>query len=673
MFPRAKQSLILFIAVALLSLGFGARAGRAADDGWHARYWNNRDMSGAPVLERHEGATLDYNWGAATPAGPGVKLDNFSAEWTRTVNIDRAGTYRFDAQVDDGVRVYVDDVLVVDEWKLGSARTVSGERYLTAGDHELKVLYFDAGVVARIGLTWSFVSPWPTVFDGWKGEYFNNRTLSGAPTLVRDDSQINFAWKLNSPGANVPADHFSARWTRTLNLPAGTYSFRVYSDDGVRLWVGDKLLIDRWNDQSLNNHRAEIKLPGGNVNVRMEYYEREGDAFARLDWIAVGSSISGSGWTAEYFNNRRLAGLPTLVRKDDGLMLNFDWGTGAPATGIGSDHFSVRWTRDLTFTPGRHRFTVRTDDGVRLWVNNRLLIDRWNPQSATSHSASIDLPGGVVPVRMEYFEHEGDATAFLSWSFVSWSDGDLAVATVKSRNLNIRSGPGTSHRILDNVEQGTELELVGYRDESAEWVMVLVPGKSTQAWVYAPLLNMKLSAARLSIWPGSSGNPAPSPGTMVATVNSVGKLNVRSGPGFTNSVITTVDRGTTLEMVGYRSSDSLWVMIKLPTSGRQAWVYAPLVTTTVPVTSLPVWTTGNNNTNAPTGTVTARYLNVRSGPGTSHSIISYVSRDETVSLLGRNADASWLRVTSSKGKTGWVSARYVESTTSFMSLPRANN
>ncbi|MDX1665392.1 MAG: PA14 domain-containing protein, partial [Candidatus Promineifilaceae bacterium] len=364
MLLRAKRTLIIFIAVALLSLGLGAHAAQAADSVWRARYWNNTEMSGAPVLEREEGDRLDYNWGAETPAGPGVNLDNFSAEWTRTVNIDRAGTYRFDAQVDDGVRVYVDDVLVVDEWKLGAARTVSGERYLTAGDHELKVLYFDAGVVARIGLTWSFVSPWPTVFDGWRGEYFNNEDLVGPAVLVRDDEKIDFAWGLQSPSAAVSADHFSARWTRTVALPGGTYVFRVYSDDGVRLWVDGDLVVDRWKDQSLTPTWATVELPGGDVDIRMEYYEAEMFASARLDWVEVDAE-NGS-WMVEYWANPDLDGLPVAVGTADELPIDVDWGYGAPVQQIGADHFSVRWTRDIVFTPGRHRFTVRSDDGVRL-------------------------------------------------------------------------------------------------------------------------------------------------------------------------------------------------------------------------------------------------------------------------------------------------------------------
>ena len=66
--------------------------------------------------------------------------------------------------------------------------------------------------------------------------------------MVRNDQAINFDWGYDAPVAGLAADEFSVRWTRTVNFAAGYYRISVRADDGVRLWLDDGLLIDRWED-----------------------------------------------------------------------------------------------------------------------------------------------------------------------------------------------------------------------------------------------------------------------------------------------------------------------------------------------------------------------------------------------------------------------------------------
>jgi hypothetical protein len=117
----------------------------------------------------------------------------------------------------------------------------------------------------------------------------------------------------------------------------------------------------------------------------------------------------------EYFNNSDFTA-PVLTRTDSNI--NFNWGTGSPAAGIDPDTFSVRWTGKITApTTGRYTFYSTTDDGVRLWVNGQLLIDKLVPQAATEWSGSIDLVAGQqYDIRMDYFDRSGGAQARLSWS-----------------------------------------------------------------------------------------------------------------------------------------------------------------------------------------------------------------------------------------------------------------
>lgn len=127
-------------------------------------------------------------------------------------------------------------------------------------------------------------TPTPVVITDWRGEYYNNPNLSGAPALVRNDVAVSFNWGAGAPVAGLPADNFSARWTRSLSFPAGLYRFALTIDDGVRVWVDNNLVIDQWRDSSPTTHMAEARLSEGTHNVRIEYYERSGGALIDLRW-----------------------------------------------------------------------------------------------------------------------------------------------------------------------------------------------------------------------------------------------------------------------------------------------------------------------------------------------------------------------------------------------------
>ena len=255
-------------------------------------------------------------------------------------------------------------------------------------------------------------TPTPKIVE-WRGEYFANRSLGGAPRLVRNDSKVDFNWGAGSPDSRIPTDNFSARWTRSLVFEAGDYRFYARSDDGVRVWLDGLLIIDDWNDGGRLRTGEFLKLGAGQHQVKIEFYEAAGDAYETVWWEKIGPI---SDWRGEYFNNRNLDGTPTLVRNDSSI--DFDWGNGAPAPGLPADNFSARWTRTLPFADGRYRFTVQVDDGARLWLDGRLLIDQWGEGSARTFTAEADLAAGNHTLRLEYLELGGGALAKLTWQRV---------------------------------------------------------------------------------------------------------------------------------------------------------------------------------------------------------------------------------------------------------------
>ncbi|MBB5351661.1 hypothetical protein HNR46_001900 [Haloferula luteola] len=120
------------------------------------------------------------------------------------------------------------------------------------------------------------------------------------------------------------------------------------------------------------------------------------------------------GLHAEYFSNPDLNGSPTLTRTD--ASIDFDWGDDSPGTGLPKDDFSVRWTGTLgPFTEsGTASIAITADDGVRLWIDDQLLVDAWTGQSGSYHSVSFPVTSGQeIPIRVEYYERGGGASIHL--------------------------------------------------------------------------------------------------------------------------------------------------------------------------------------------------------------------------------------------------------------------
>ncbi len=252
---------------------------------------------------------------------------------------------------------------------------------------------------------------------GWQGEYFDNPWLIGSPVLTRTDAFIDFNWGTGSPHDRIPADRFSVRWNRIARFEAGRYRFIVEVDDGVRLFLDDQLILDRWHDQAPTTYTVERELSAGDHAIRLEYYENTGWAVARLRWERTEAVVPPTTtWRGEYYANPWLAGTPTLVREDANIQ--FEWGQRSPDPRLPADRFSVRWTRAIRFEQGRYRFTTVTDDGVRLYIDGRLVIDQWRDMAPTTHTAVLDLAAGVHAIRLEYYENAGNATARLAWEKV---------------------------------------------------------------------------------------------------------------------------------------------------------------------------------------------------------------------------------------------------------------
>ena len=410
--PRKKNSIVLgcFVILMLLVSALILPDVNAQEARWSAEFFPNTTLSGPPVLTRMH-TTINFNWGTGSPDAA-VPADAFSARWTRSEWF-AAGTYRFWFRSDDGFRLWVGEKLVVDNWFGQQGSWQTRDMYISPGPYQMKAEYFENTGGAQVGLYWERIGGGP----GWQAEYYSNQNLSGSPALRRMDPTINFDWKDGAPADGLPSDHFSVRWTQTFNVAAGTYRFFTSTDDGVRIWVDNRPVMDAWFNQGLPNVRTgDITLNAGTHDFRVEYYDDTWLAAARVWWQRVepfptpGLPISAD-WRGEYFANRDLSGSPALVRDDQ--VIDFDWGTGSPApwsaTWLPSDNFSIRWTRQLTFNPGYYRLSVQSDDGVRVWLDDGLVIDRWQPMANEVHHVDRIYISGEHRLKVEYYEQTGSA------------------------------------------------------------------------------------------------------------------------------------------------------------------------------------------------------------------------------------------------------------------------
>ena len=115
--------------------------------GWKVSYFANKDLNGVPVLVQ-DVQNINFDWGYGSP-GPSVPVDYFSARFERTLNL-AAGNYLLQLRMDDGARVFVDDLLVMDDSRVGAARDLSSVVSLAAGSHRFRVEYFEDTGLASI-------------------------------------------------------------------------------------------------------------------------------------------------------------------------------------------------------------------------------------------------------------------------------------------------------------------------------------------------------------------------------------------------------------------------------------------------------------------------------------------------------------------------------------------
>jgi hypothetical protein len=363
---------------------------------------------------------------------------------------------------------------------------VAGQRY------DIEMEYFDDAGEASAHLWWESPSQrkeivaqehlYPAAVQavprgsgtGLRGVYYRKDWLEPFDNedvvLTRLDPALNFDWSSGSPAAQVPADGFCVRWKGQLQaLYSERHILYTESDEGVRVRLNGQLIIDAWQQERTPRlHSASVDLVAGQMyDIEVEYFERTGSASLHLLWSSPSLTKGvipstqlypaappaplgdGKGLRGDYYQNRltyvvkygpkledRAEYVPgrsipfaqlRTSRIDPGI--NFAWGD-QPDANVGADDFSIRWRGWIQpLYSETYTFRTSSNDGVRLRINDQLLIEDWrhlgpyfgNPP--LSNSASITLEAGrKYDIVVEYFDESWYAEARLFWSSPSQSE-----------------------------------------------------------------------------------------------------------------------------------------------------------------------------------------------------------------------------------------------------------
>jgi beta-glucosidase len=134
---------------------------------------------------------------------------------------------------------------------------------------------------------------------GMRGEYFDNMNLSGKPVFTRIDSMVDFVFGTNPPAPGVPKEHYSIRWKGKIIPPDTVFGIGISTDDGGRLYVDGKLLINDWRDHEEVSHKAKVLLiPGKEYEVEFQQYNNTLGSSAKLTWDLGQKSFASAKKTA---------------------------------------------------------------------------------------------------------------------------------------------------------------------------------------------------------------------------------------------------------------------------------------------------------------------------------------------------------------------------------------
>ncbi|EFI65118.1 S-layer homology domain-containing protein [Bacillus anthracis] len=207
--------------------------------------------------------------------------------------------------------------------------------------------------------------------------------------------QVHYNWENDGPLKNY-TDNFTASFDQTPNfLYSNPYFIQTLADDGVRVDVNGKRVIDRWSGSTGQIDRAIIRNGEEIKSIKTEYHENTGRAAVFSNVVQFGE------WIAYYYPNKNLEGFPIDSKTKMGTPLSNmatleeNFGIGAPTQKVPSDNFTARYTTIQRMQAGEYIIRGLANDGLRVLIDGKVVIDRWTPTSYKEETRKITINDGT--------------------------------------------------------------------------------------------------------------------------------------------------------------------------------------------------------------------------------------------------------------------------------------
>lgn len=447
----------------------------SAGDGLTGEYYNSIDLSGTAVLTRID-PMVDFSWGTGTPGSP-VNADIFSVHWSGQVLPCYTETYTFRTRSDDGIRLWVDGVSIINNWTYHGPTYDTGTIALEAGKHYSIVLEFFenyGGAVAELewssaSLPMEFIPESQLMSDMASTDYEPSSisadvsitlplvtifTLSGGGPYCfgsdviqfsLDGSETDVTYQLYADGVALGSavvgtgvslvfPEVTSEGTYTVIANHNTNGCSASMDSSAIVYdiTPSAPAVGTVTQPTCMVSTGSVVLSG--LPSPWEIFQTPGDTsyygegnsttISQLELgtynFAVATSDNGTGLLGEYYNNLDLSGSPVLTRTD--TTVDFDIGGSSPASPVVNvDAYSVRWSGQVRALYDEvYTFGTQSDDGIRLWVDGTQVINNWTDHSSTYNSGTITLEADMkYDIVLEFYESTGSSLAQLSWSSVS--------------------------------------------------------------------------------------------------------------------------------------------------------------------------------------------------------------------------------------------------------------